>query len=320
MDSKREETFVFMPEPAPGSPPPPRRSKPTPKRSAWPFVLIGIPLGIVLTILGQRMLDSKPARHKFDPAAVPQTALPTPLPTPSPPPSAGPTPDPMPTPVPGEPNPLDGLNFIPAIFGGSVPGGVPGPTPDFPKPGGLAGKVPFLPGPGPNGGIPPVQPNVEGVTDGNVPLTTMLLSTTDDDTEAAQGRIAAIARKFGGSATSFIELAEKREGDRPAVLLVVPIDKKTAVAAALKAAGASTDEDWKGTLQERQVLLEERLVLGLHDLQRTRDTLLAKFYEDAGPVKDIDDRIAVAQKQLRAVRIGKAEGRAVIRVYVGPNA
>ncbi len=319
MDSKREETFVFMPEPAPGAPPPPRRTKPTPKRSAWPFVLIGIPLGIVLTILGQRMFESKPVRHKFNPPGIPQTALPSPSPTQDLP-TPTPTPDPMPTQVPGAPGPLDGLNFVPAIFGGNVPGTPPGPTPDIPKPGGLAGTVPFLPGPGPNGGIPPLQPNVEGVTDGNVPLTTMLLNTTDDDTEAAQGRITAIARKFGGSATTFIELAEKKEGDRPAVLLVVPIDKKIAAAAALKSAGASTDEDWKGTMQERQVLLEERLVLGLHDLQRTRDTLLAKFYEDAGPVKDIDDRIAVAQKQLRAVRIGKGEGRAVIRVYVGPNA
>lgn len=318
MDSKREETFVFMPEPAPGSPPPPRRSKPTPKRSAWPFVLIGIPLGIVLTILGQRMLDSKPIKHKFDPSKIPQVAVPSPLPTPTP--TVSPTPDPMPTQAPGTPDPLDGLNFVPAIFGGNVPGGVPGPTPDIPKPGGLAGKVPFLPGPGPNGGIPPVQPNVEGVTDGNVPLTTMLLSTTDDDTEAAQGRVAAIAKKFGGTATTFIELAEKREGDRPAVLIVLPIDKKASATAALKAGGAATDEDWKGTMQERQVLLEERLVLGLHDLQRTRDTLLAKFYEDAGPVKDIDERIAVAQKQLHAVRIGRGEGRAVIRVYVGPNA
>jgi hypothetical protein len=346
MDSNNEQPYVFLPESGePSSTPPQRPVSGNRKPSPWLWLILGIPLGILGTILVQQAGTSGHQTHRVLPVtsvSASPVSSPTPVPTSSADPTASPSGPPLSgdpkdfppgaTATPGGANPSlppgatvpGGPTPIPTtVPGGAKPGPSPGPMGNpMPRPmqGTITGPVTPLPNV-----VSPIHPNVEGgpgsqpVASEDVGLVTMALTTGENEVDGTLGRVSSVASRFGGRAAKFTELAEKKEGDKSAILVVVPADKKDGALSALKALGATRSDDWNGTPQERQNLIEERLVLTLHDLQREKEKLLVKYFDDAGPVKDMDDRIEDARKQLRAVRVGKGNN-VILRVYVGPNA
>lgn len=167
----------------------------------------------------------------------------------------------------------------------------------------------------PPNGVPPIQIEAPPVA-----LVTMLLPTGEADMDAAEAKIKAAVKKLGGTIVKFSELAEKKEADRAGLLISFAPEKKDAALTALKGAGASVDDTWAGKAVEREAILREKLALALHALQHEREKLVAKYYEDASIVKEIDERIAFNQDQLKAVKVGAPAKMAVFRIYVGPNA
>ncbi len=336
MDNNSEQPYVFLPEPtkAPEPTPPERGPIVVPRRRSmpWAWLLIGIPVGIIVTVIGQKAFETpEPKFHTVVHATPAPTASPTALP-----PTPAPSIDPGPIGVPGAGTGNGGFFGLPSPFAPTPsPGGPPfGPTGIIPSmPPTIPGNIQPLPNVGSGGmamgplpgGTQPIHPGTENLppaaeATSEVALVTMLMPTGEADMDAAESRIRSVAGKFGGKTVHFSELAEKKEGDRAAILVSIPSSKRESATAALRALGATIDDNWQGNPGERQMLLQERLVLALHDLQREREKLLVKYFADATPVKDIDERISFTERQLGAVRAGANGKMAVFRIYVGPNA
>lgn len=294
-----EQPHAILPEPGPHDPIVVRR----PRIGALSWILVGIGVGVGLTVLWEstgppppKVVDLRGGAVAATPTAS-SVAIPTPSASPTTP-SSSPAPPFAPIPE------LDNLNFLPPILGG------PELSPTVPS---LPGNMPSLPMVGPGGNIP-VQPILEGnaVTPAEVALVTM--EATGDE---AAGKIASLAKRLGGSAVKYSELAEKADADRPVILLLVPASKQEVAAAELKKIGASVDETWQGAPSDRTVQLDEKLAQAVRNLQRDRVKLTEKYFEDAEPVKELDERLAFATKQLHLVRIGGAPKSAVFRIYLG---
>lgn len=110
-------------------------------------------------------------------------------------------------------------------------------------------------------------------------------------------------------------VGEKRTAYR-ALLLSTDREKTDSVEKALVALGATTGLDWRGAASDRERLMGESATLALRDLKAKREQLLERYFEDAIPVKEVDDQIAEAQKALAGAHLKGASEKDAIRLVL----
>ncbi len=286
--------------------------EPSPNSSArtWLGLAVGVPLGILATLLLQQMFVGPVRQGEVrgpltvqgpigpfasgpdDPAADtdPSSAPTGPAGAPG---ASAPGTDPSPMPAPAAPTPQ------PGVLGGSMPSGTISGNPNL-----------------------PVQPIVIGDPQAEPPepkvqMRDVAIAVGAADFESLGERLASLAQSSGGRSEKFIVPGSADSAEVEGIVLEVPEKSLRNVLQKVQASGPSTVlDEWSGAGADRESRLERPLRLRLAELEKERQKLLLKYLDDAPLVLRVTEKIELAKRQLRAVRAVPASS-AVVRVYFG---
>lgn len=246
------------------------------KRSATPlvlaaFLLVGIVVGALLVIaVMKRQPAPRPIAAQVQ-APIPATSV---VPTVVPPTPAKVEPA-KPTETPTKTDPKK-PTLAPASAGAkpvtpplSPFEGIIGISPDHPK--GWGGGPPD----------PKVEAKVAETVDTSVRLVEMLVP------EGLKDQVAGFA---GGNPIT--DYRGDTFAPSPGLLIFCPPKATQGILDKISKAGGSPGVEWRGTGPERDQIAIQHAESALQDLQRKRTDLLVRYYEDAIPVRDVDDKIA----------------------------
>lgn len=141
------------------------------------------------------------------------------------------------------------------------------------------------------------------------------LSMPGDDAQ----KVAGIAKQFSASTKAVTEFQGERHTPVDGLLLFVPPGKTQPLLTALTGVGATVAFDWKGGSADRQRVLTEKSATLLRDLQRKRQELLVRYFEDAIPVRDLDDQIAAVTAALKQYNERAPAKADTVKVLFLPN-
>lgn len=242
------------------------------------FMLLGIVVGGLLV---NAALKRQPvASAKVAQATVPKaeaTVAPTiapPVPSKVEPAKPAPTTPKVDSKKPTEATPTPGAKPITSPL--SPFDGIIGISPDHPK--GWGGGAPD----------PKIEAKVADAPPTSLRLVEMLVP------ESAKDRISGIAK--GNSITDY-----RGSTFAPAdgVLIYCPPKSTQGLLDKISRVGGTVGVEWSGTSSERDQIAVQHAANALQELERKRADLLVRYYEDAIPVRDVDDKIASAKAAIR---------------------
>jgi hypothetical protein len=112
-----------------------------------------------------------------------------------------------------------------------------------------------------------------------------------------------IARANQGRVVEIKIYAGDKHAERAGLLITCPKAQTDPLIKLLENIGGSENRDWRGTSAERADRLSEPIYAALADFRQKRQELLARYYEDAVPVQDLDEKIKEALQALAAYHI-----------------
>lgn len=280
-------------------PPPPADS---PKSLPYLQVGAGVAIGILLMVFFQAFFAAPPSNSATSAGPV---AAGTPEPG-TPPTIPALTPTPNDTKTTAEPTDGKATSPTPEAPPGATPPTTPGAT--------AAGTPPAGPSPEAGKAASKAPPPLKGSI-GTPPLAVEPLSPTVVATptvpptdapsqigsslievdlggggDSARGRIDAEVRKHRGTLRT-VEVEGKRS-----LLVFVPPDRADLV---LKASGGRVTTRWNGSSEERRARLTGDIARRVADLESRRKALLLRYFEDAIPVREVDEALEQAKADLR---------------------
>lgn len=188
-----------------------------------------------------------------------------------------------------------------------------------------SGTAPLNPAMGPLGGnidiagtgaLPPVLGGASGPTAASTvePISGLTISGTGSGDCGSV--LAGIAKKFGGGLKKYEEYTG-RDKSTSGYIVWVPDKNSRAFLDKLKSAsGIDISDEQEGSAATRSQVMTENLRTILARLTKQRADLLAKYFEDAPAVKDIDGQIAEVNKSISSMRAPGA-GYAVAKIETG---
>ncbi len=162
--------------------------------------------------------------------------------------------------------------------------GVIGISPEHPK--GWGGGVPD----------PKIEAKVAETSDGTVRLIEMLVP------ENARGQVSGLASQAHASSATITDYRGDSFIPADGLLIHCPPAQTQALLDKIGKAGGTPGIDWRGIGSERDQIAVQHAVNALQDLQRRRQDLLARYYEDAIPVKELDDQISAVTEAMKKYR------------------
>jgi hypothetical protein len=129
-------------------------------------------------------------------------------------------------------------------------------------------------------------------------------------------QVASLARGMGGIARELTSVSETSELEASGVLVLLDEAKVETFVEWIKQQQPNVfDVAWRGDSDSRQAKLLDEPQKQLDALEKKRRELLMKYYEDATPVKVVDEAIEKLKITIGRLRIGPKESRlAAIRV------
>ncbi|MCO5296634.1 MAG: hypothetical protein M9921_07240 [Fimbriimonadaceae bacterium] len=211
--------------------------------------------------------------------------------------------------------------------GETAPGTSPTTQPSGP------GAAPTVPPPtsqisgtlGPANGLPsgtdPLIPPSPDVTLREPEVRLVRLNVYTANPEEAQEELVRSLKPLGGQIRTFADYGNPAHTPSIGMLILIPeegVEKLVNLVHAQN--GNVAEQSWKTTVASRQARLEDDVQAALFDLKAQRQSLLVKYFEDATPVKEVDEAIAKIEDSIKKLHIpAEAQQRAAVKITFGPR-
>lgn len=178
---------------------------------------------------------------------------------------------------------------------------------------------------GPQGAIPkgtdPLIPPTPDVNLREPEVRLVRLNVYTADPERSQSDLAAALKPLGGQVRTFADFGNPSHTPSAGMLVLLPdagVEKLVNLVHSQN--GNVAEQSWLTTIASRQARLEDDVQAALFDFKAQRQSLLVKYFEDATPVKEVDEAIAKIEDSIQKLRIpSKSQNLAAVKITFGPR-
>lgn len=203
--------------------------------------------------------------------------------------------------------------------GPSAPAGATPPAPAT-RPGpAMGGTLPF--GPPPTGGNAPLKVDVPDASIRTQEVQLSRLNVYTSEGSAARDEILAFAKSKGGQVRTFVDYGNAEQVPSDGLLVMLSDKEADALVQYVMSKNANVAEQrYRTAPAARQARIQDEAQSALFALKAKRQKLLVRFLEDAGPVKQVEEDIAIAEAAIQRLRIPEEQqSLAAVKVTFGPR-